>query len=66
MRICNFALYFMIVTEESLGFALLVAQKKQSEDVTLGSGKLRSAVFTFFYILWTQFIMKIISRLMDN
>ena len=29
----------MMVNEESLGFGLLVEQKEQSEDISLGSGK---------------------------
>lgn len=40
LRICFYSLSFMTVNEESLGFGLLVGQKKQFEDVTLASGKL--------------------------
>ena len=54
----------MIVNEYSLGFELLVAQKKQFEDVSLSSWKLWWAFFTFFFCTFyrptdKQFIMKI-------
>lgn len=35
----------MIIDEESLGFILLVAQKKSFEDFTLGSGKFMMSIF---------------------
>ena len=40
-----FLCYFMTVSDESLGFELLVGQKKQTEDVTLRSGKLVRSIF---------------------
>ncbi len=41
VRICCFSVWFMMINDESLSFRLLFGRKKQSEDVTLGSGKLR-------------------------
>ncbi len=37
VKLCFFALLLTTLNEESLGFDLLVGQKKQSEDVTLGN-----------------------------
>ena len=38
-RTCCFCLSFLTVNTESLGFGLLVGEKKQFKDVTLASGK---------------------------
>ena len=40
VRICCLSLT-LTINKESLGFGLLVGQKKQSEDVPLSSGKLQ-------------------------
>ncbi len=47
MRICCFPALFIETNNKTLCFGLLFGQKKQFEDVTLGSGKLRGASFTF-------------------
>ncbi len=40
VKICRyFSMSLMIVKEESLGFGLLVGQKKQFKDIALSSGK---------------------------
>lgn len=58
LNICCFSFTFMFVNEESLGFGLLVGQKKQSKDGTC------HIFFTFRLINWL--IMNIIDRLNNN
>ena len=41
----------MIVNEDSLGFGMWIAQTEECEDVTLCSGKLVEAFFSFLDIL---------------
>lgn len=51
----------MIVSKESLGFALLVEQRKQFEDIILDSGRL-----FFFYNFLTFHRLNLITRLIYN
>lgn len=42
----------MIGNEESLGLGLSVGQKKQSEDIILGSGKVWLSIFDIFFTFY--------------
>lgn len=61
-RFCCCSLSFMRVNEEPLGLGQSVGQNKQFQDVTLGSGKLKWAFFSYFSftfyrlngLLWRQ------------
>ena len=55
MRIYWFSLLFMVLNK---GFGLLVGQKKQFEDVSLGSKKLWWAFFKFFFTIFVIFYTK--------
>ena len=45
VRICSLSLSFITINNKSLGFGLFFGQKKQFEDVTLGSAGISMSVF---------------------